>query len=68
MISAEVHRGLGGLEPGSAPLFLCVASMKFETIEEFQSGLQKHGEELMADVPNFTNIEPQFQISEVALQ
>ncbi|HUF94018.1 MAG TPA: hypothetical protein VMR23_16700 [Candidatus Limnocylindria bacterium] len=35
------------------------------SVGDLQAVMQSHGKELMADVPNFTDITPQVQISEV---
>jgi len=39
--------------------------IEFPTKDDFQRGFDKHGEELSADVPNYTNIAPEIQISEI---
>jgi uncharacterized protein (TIGR02118 family) len=61
----EIEQGLSGLAPGSEPLFACVGKLYFSTVSEFQQAMTAHGAELQADVPNFTDIQPQFQVSEV---
>jgi hypothetical protein len=38
--------------------------MLFETLEAFQAGFAQVGAELVADIPNYTNIEPIIQISD----
>jgi hypothetical protein len=45
-------------------MFAAVGRLYFNTIGEFQEGMMVHGAELQADIPNFTDIQPQFQISE----
>lgn len=67
LVKAEVDKGIGGLQPGSPPPYVTIAYMVFNSIEDFQKALGVHGDELMADVPNFTNIEPQMQISEIVM-
>jgi uncharacterized protein (TIGR02118 family) len=62
----EIQQGLSGLGPGSEPMFACVGNLYFGAVSEFQKAMADHGAELQADIPNFTNIQPQFQISEVA--
>lgn len=32
--------------------------MDFETPEQFQQAMARHGEAILADIPNFSNIEP----------
>ena len=37
----------------------------WNSLGDFQKAMGAHGKEVMADVPNFTNIQPQIQISEI---
>jgi uncharacterized protein (TIGR02118 family) len=39
----------------------------FDSVEAFQSALAAHGPTLLADIPNYTNTQPAFQVSEVKL-
>ena len=61
----EILQGLSGLAPGSEPAFACIGNLYFGAMSDVQGALAAHGPELMADIPNFTDIQPQFQISEV---
>lgn len=65
LIRYEVDKGLAGGEPGSPPPFVATARLYFNTLEEFQQGFGAHGSELVADIPNYTDIEPQVQVSEM---
>jgi uncharacterized protein (TIGR02118 family) len=60
----EVDRGIGTAQPGAPPPFLVMSHMYFATSEDMQKCLACAGE-LMSDIPNFTDIKPQIQISEV---
>lgn len=62
----EILQGLSGLAPGSEPVFACTGNLYFNTVGDFQQAMAAHGAELQADIPNFTDIMPQFQINEVA--
>ena len=62
----EILQGLSGLAPGSEPMFACTGNLYFNTVGDFQQAMAAHGAELQADIPNFTDITPQFQINEVA--
>jgi uncharacterized protein (TIGR02118 family) len=64
IIRYEIQQGLSGLGPGSEPMFACIGNLYFNAVSEFQQAMAAHGAELQADIPNFTNIQPQFQISE----
>jgi uncharacterized protein (TIGR02118 family) len=60
-------KGLAGGAPGTPPTYVAKCALLFDSVEAFQGGMQTHGREIMADVPNYTDIEPVFQISEVVV-
>ena len=64
-IAAE--QGLGGGAPGSAPTYIAVGHLLFDSVEAFQSGFGPHAGEIMADIPNYTNTQPVVQISQITL-
>lgn len=65
IIGAAIESGLGSAEPDSPAPFVAIGNLYFESIESFQNSFGPNTEEIMADVPNYTNIEPLVQISEV---
>ena len=67
VIGATVENGLGGGEPGSPPSFMAMGNLYFETMESFQSSFGPNAEKIMSDVPNYTNIDPIVQVSEVMI-
>jgi uncharacterized protein (TIGR02118 family) len=67
MAGATVEQGLGGAEPGSSPSFLAMGNMYFNTIADFQNSFGPNAGTIMGDLPNFTNVEPTIQISEVLI-
>ena len=62
---ANYDKGLGGGAPGSPAPFVAMANLFFNSMEEFGQAFAAGAPTLMADLPNFTNIEPVVQISEV---
>jgi uncharacterized protein (TIGR02118 family) len=60
----EVRRGISSAS-GTAPTFVCVATIFINSVEEFQAVLSKHGPQIMADIPHYTNSEPILQFDEV---
>jgi hypothetical protein len=44
---------------------MAIGHLIFNTMEEMQKGLQAHDPELAADVLNFTDARPEFQVSEI---
>lgn len=60
-----VDLGLAGGAPGAPVPYVAMGHMLYETVEDFQSVFARHGEALLADIPNFTNTRPVIQISAV---
>ena len=64
---ATVEKGLGGATPGSEAAYVAMGNMYYNNLEEFQNAFGPNAKEIMGDLPNFTNIEPVIQISEVLI-
>jgi uncharacterized protein (TIGR02118 family) len=64
MVSCEFDKGVSDPAGGNAP-YLAIAYLKFNSVEDLQKALAKHGAEVMGDVPNYTKIEPIMQVNEV---
>ena len=64
-VRSEVDKGLAGGAPGSAAPYVCVGHVYVNSVEQFQKGMGAHGGEIMGDIPNYTNISPTIQISEI---
>ena len=62
-----VEQGLGGAQPGSQPTYVAMGHLYFDSVEAFQSAFGPHAEAIMADIPNYTDIQPTIQISEVKI-
>jgi uncharacterized protein (TIGR02118 family) len=60
-----IDRGLAGGTPGAPAAFVAMGHLYFETVEEFQAAFGPHAEAILSDIPNYTDIEPIVQISEV---
>lgn len=60
-----IDKGLSGGAPDSAAPYVAVGYFYFADLATCQSSMGKHSEALQADVPNYTNIKPVLQISEV---
>ena len=65
MKGATVEKGIAGGTPDSPAPYAAVASSYFDSIEAFQNTFGPHMDTISADIPNYTNIEPIIQISEV---
>jgi uncharacterized protein (TIGR02118 family) len=62
-----VEQGLAGGAPGSHPSFVAMGHILMGSVEAFQTAFAVHGAKFMADIPNYTTIEPIIQISDVKL-
>ncbi len=60
-----VEHGLSGAAPGSRPAFVAMGHLYFDTPEAFETAFGPHAQEIMADIPNYTDIQPKIQVSEV---
>jgi len=65
--SAAVEQGLGGATPGSPPAFSAMGHLYFASVEAFQAAFSPHAAAIMGDIPNYTNVQPTIQVSEVKL-
>ena len=65
LVRGELEKGVSGTDPNAPPPFVVVGNLYFNTTEEVHAAFSAHGREIMGDVKNYTEIEPQFQISEI---
>ena len=61
----EIDKGLGGGTPKAEAPFVAIGHLIVDSLEGFQNGMGEHGKDIMADVPNYTNIQPQVQVSKM---
>jgi len=59
----RVLRGAGAADGSAAP-YQVMALLSFASLQDFQSCAAKHGTEIFADIPNFTNVQPLVQLNE----
>ncbi len=63
----SIERGLGGAMPGTAAAYTMMCHFLFDTTEDFIAAFMPHAAVLQGDMPNYTDIAPIIQISEVLL-
>jgi uncharacterized protein (TIGR02118 family) len=61
----EVDSGMSGVAPGSDPPNVAVGYLYFNSPDDFSAAFGKHAPEILGDTPNFTDINPVIQISEI---
>ena len=60
-----IDKGLASGTPDTPLPYLAIGYFYFETLSSLQNTIGPHLEKLRADIPNYTNILPVIQISEV---
>lgn len=62
-----IDKGVAGGAPGQPPTYVAMCHVYAESVEAFMAAFGPHAKAIMADVPNYTDIKPVAQISEVVL-
>lgn len=62
-----VDKGLAGGAPGAPATYVAMCHIFCESAEGFQAGFGPHSQEILADIPNYTDLAPTIQISEVVV-
>ena len=65
LVKVELDKGVSGLAPGSAPGYLTVATLTMQSVEALQAAMAASGAQLLGDIPNFTDAQPEVQINEI---
>lgn len=60
-----IERGIAGAEPGAPPAYIAGCHMLFESIDAFAAAWTQVGEQLGSDIPNYTDVQPVIQFSEI---
>jgi len=61
-----IEKGLAGAAGNKAP-YIAIGHLYFDSFEGFRSKFLPHIEAFRQDIPNFTNVQPVIQISEVLI-
>ena len=63
--ATSVEQGIGGGAPDAPAPYVAIASFTFDSVPAFQAAFAPHAPEIMADIPQYTSIQPVVQISEL---
>ena len=66
-LSYTIDKGLAGGTPGEAATYVGMCHFFCDSVAAFQAGFGPHAAEIMGDIPNYTDIAPVIQISEVVV-
>ena len=62
-----VDRGIGGDRPGDPAPYIAMCHIYCDSVEGFASAFAPHADEIMADIPKYTDLPPIVQVSEVVV-
>lgn len=62
-----IDKGLGGGAPGAPPTYVAMCHFYCESVAAFQEGFGPHAQEILGDIPNYTDLKPVIQISDVVV-
>jgi uncharacterized protein (TIGR02118 family) len=62
-----VDKGLAGGSADAAAPYVAMCHIFCDSVDAFQSGFGPHAQEIMGDIPNYTDLSPVVQISEVVV-
>ena len=61
----EIDKGIAGRTPDEPIPFLGIGYLYFDTLADYEKAFGPNAEKILGDIPNYTNIQPIVQISEV---
>ena len=65
LIDYTIEKGMLGRTPDEPAPYLAIGSFYFKKLEDYEKSFGENAEKVLSDIPNYTNIEPIVQISEV---
>ncbi len=60
-----IDKGVSGRIPDEPMTYVAVGYFYFDTLSDYQNAFGPNAEKILGDIPNYTNIQPVVQISEV---
>lgn len=61
----EIDKGIAGRTPDEPLPYLAIGYFYFDQLSDYQKAFGPNAEKILSDIPNYTNIQPIVQISEV---
>jgi uncharacterized protein (TIGR02118 family) len=65
MKTYEIDKGISGRTPNDPIPYLAIGYLYFDQLSAYQNSFRANAEKIRNDIPNYTNIQPVIQISEV---
>ncbi|MEQ1677349.1 MAG: EthD family reductase [Chitinophagaceae bacterium] len=61
----EIDKGIAGRIPDEPVPYLAIGYLYFDKLSAYQNSFRSNADKIRNDIPNYTNIQPVIQISEV---
>lgn len=65
MKSYAIDKGIAGRTPDEPVPYMAIGYLFFDKIEDYQNAFGPVAQKILSDIPNYTNVQPVLQISEV---
>ena len=65
LIGYHIEKGITGRSPEDPLPYAAIGIFYFETLEAYQNAFAPHADQILGDIPNYTDIQPVVQIGEV---
>ena len=65
LIRYDIEQGMAGRTPEDPLPYVAIGTFYFDSLEAYQSAFEANAERILGDIPNYTDIKPIVQISEV---
>ena len=62
-----IDRGLAGGQPDAPATYVAMCHIFCDSVAAFEAGFLPHVEEILADIPNYTDLAPLIQVSDVVV-
>jgi uncharacterized protein (TIGR02118 family) len=66
-LSYSIEKGIGGIPPGTPAPYIAMCHIHCESVDAFLAAFGPHMHEILADIPNYTDLQPQVQMSEIVV-
>jgi len=63
----SVERGISGEEPESPAPYVITCHLLFDSVQAYQTSFGPHAQQIIEDIPKYTDSQPLIQIGEVRL-
>jgi uncharacterized protein (TIGR02118 family) len=62
-----VEQGIAGGSKGAPPTYIAMGHLYLDSAAAFEAAFAPHASAIMGDIPNYTDVQPVIQISEVKI-